>query len=159
LNPPPPPKRDIFIVVKVAVRTKSEGQPFLETLLKRGRYHDDAGRMMAVVPGDYVFSDPIAFRHLAQEEGTEIVAENVVIAGYQVYIVEQWACSRVHPVFVVTTFTGEESNKVCLLGLLRQLTVNVLRLLEKEKYADRLAWYFETLAEYHARPKDVPPSV
>jgi hypothetical protein len=70
------------------------------------------GKTMTVEPGDYVFSDPAAFRHLAQEEGTEIVAENVVIAGYQVYVVEQWACSRVHPVFVVTTFTGEESNKV-----------------------------------------------
>ena len=68
-----------------------------------------------MIPGDYVFSDPIAFRHLAQEESTEIVQENVVIEGYQVYIVEQWACSRVHPAFVVTTFTGEESNKV--LGL------------------------------------------
>lgn len=67
---------------------------------------------MSVTAGDYVFSDPIAFRHLAQEEATEIVEENVVIEGYQVYIVEQWACSRVHPVFVVTTFTGEESNKV-----------------------------------------------
>ena len=67
---------------------------------------------MSVVAGDYVFSDPIAFRHLAQEEATEIVEENVVIEGYQVYIVEQWACSRVHPVFVVTTFTGEESNRV-----------------------------------------------
>jgi hypothetical protein len=67
---------------------------------------------MSIEPGDYVFSDPIAFRHLAQEEGAEIVEENVVISGYQVYIVEQWACSRVHPVFVVTTFTGEESNQV-----------------------------------------------
>lgn len=70
---------------------------------------------MAIDPGLYVFSDPIAFKYLSLEEGTEIVEENVVIAGYQVYIVEQWACSRVHPVFVVTTFTGEESNKVQLL--------------------------------------------
>jgi hypothetical protein len=69
------------------------------------------GTEMSVVSGDYVFSDPIAFRHLAQEEGTETVEEHAVIEGYQVYIVEQWACSRVHPVFVVTTFTGEESNK------------------------------------------------
>ena len=67
---------------------------------------------MSVVAGDYVFSDPIAFKHLAQEEGVQIVAENVIIEGYQVYIVEQWACSRVHPVFVVTTFTGDETNKV-----------------------------------------------
>ena len=67
-----------------------------------------------LVPGDYVFSDSIAFRHLAQEDFTEIVQENQLINGYQVYIVEQWACSRVHPVFVVTTFTGEESNKVIL---------------------------------------------
>jgi len=67
---------------------------------------------MTVVPGDYVFSDPIAFRRLVQEEGTQIVEENVIIEGYQVYIVEQWGCSRVHPLFVVTTFTGEESNKV-----------------------------------------------
>lgn len=66
---------------------------------------------MSVVPGDYVFGDPIAFRHLAQESGTEIVEENAVIEGYQVYIVEQWACSRIDPVFSVTTFTGEESNK------------------------------------------------
>jgi len=65
-----------------------------------------------VSPGLYVFSDPIAFRHLAQEDGTEVVEEHVAIEGYQVYIVEQWACSRVHPVFVVTTFTGDESNKV-----------------------------------------------
>jgi hypothetical protein len=64
-----------------------------------------------VVPGIYVFSDPIAFRHLAQEEGTEILQEHAVIEGYQVYIVEQWACSRVHPVFVVTTFTGDDSNQ------------------------------------------------
>jgi hypothetical protein len=75
---------------------------------------DLSSDVMSVVPGDYVFSDPSAFRHLAQEEGTEIIQENVVIAGYQVYVVEQWACSRVHPVFVVTTFTGEESNKVIL---------------------------------------------
>ena len=67
---------------------------------------------MSVKAGDYVFSDPIAFRHLAQEEGTETLQENIVIEGYQVYIVEQWACSRVSPVFVVTTFTGEESHKV-----------------------------------------------
>jgi hypothetical protein len=85
------------------------------TLLPTKVDHDArVTKVMSVVPGDYVFSDPIAFRHLAQEEGTEIVEENVVIPGYQVYIVEQWACSRVHPVFVVTTFTGEESNKVTL---------------------------------------------
>jgi hypothetical protein len=86
------------------------------TLLPTNQVVHDATvtKAMSVVPGDYVFSDPIAFRHLAQEEGTEIVEENVVIPGYQVYIVEQWACSRVHPVFVVTTFTGEESNKVTL---------------------------------------------
>ena len=65
-----------------------------------------------IAAGEYVFSDPIAFRHLAQEDGTDIVEENVVIEGYQVYIVEQWACSRTHPVFVVTTFTGDESNNV-----------------------------------------------
>jgi hypothetical protein len=68
--------------------------------------------MSAIAEGDYVFSDPIAFKHLAQEEGTSIVEENVIIEGYQVYVVEQWACSRVHPVFVVTTFTGDVSNKV-----------------------------------------------
>jgi len=68
--------------------------------------------MSAAAEEDYVFSDPIAFKHLTQEEGTSIVEENVIIEGYQVYIVEQWACSRVHPVFVVTTFTGDVSNKV-----------------------------------------------
>jgi len=65
-----------------------------------------------IAAGEYVFSDPIAFRYLAQEDGIDIVEENVVIEGYQVYIVEQWACSRKDPVFVVTTFTGDESNKV-----------------------------------------------
>jgi hypothetical protein len=39
--------------------------------------------------------------------------------------------------------------------MLIQLTVNVLRILQQTRYADRLVWYFETLAEYHARPKDV----
>ena len=70
------------------------------------------GKLEMSAIANYVFSDPIAFKHLAQEEGTGIVEENVVIEGYQVYIVEQWACSRVHPVFVVSTFTGDVSNKV-----------------------------------------------
>jgi hypothetical protein len=38
-----------------------------------------------------------------------------------------------------------------------QVTVNVLRILKEETYSDRLKHYFETLAEYHARPKDVLP--
>ena len=80
-----------------------------------------------VVGGDYVFSDPIAFRHLAQEEGTEIVEENVLISGYQVYIVEQWACSRVHSVFVVTTFTGEETNQVTFISCLLNVNITVDR--------------------------------
>jgi len=112
-----------------------------------------------VVPGDYVFSDPFAFRHLAQEDGTEIVEENALITGYQVYIVEQWACSRIHPVFVVTTFTGEETNQVAYPRKYNvthyQLKVKVLRILAAETYPDRLIHYFETLSEFHARPKDV----
>ena len=117
----PPPKSDICLdekgtnlrFLEFEKITTRCAQPYV---LPTNQVDHDATvtKVMSVVPGDYVFSDPIAFRHLAQEEGTEIVEENVVIPGYQVYIVEQWACSRVHPVFVVTTFTGEESNKVTL---------------------------------------------
>ena len=35
--------------------------------------------------------------------------------------------------------------------------MNVLWILKVETYSDRLKHYFETLAEYHARPKDVFP--
>lgn len=114
---------------------------------------------MSVIPGDYVFSDPIAFRHLAQEVGTQVVEENYVIQEYQVYIVEQWVCSRVHPAFVVTTFTGEKSHEVVILPRVsnEKVTVSVLRILEGVQYSDRLKHYFETLAEFHARPKDVAP--
>ena len=68
--------------------------------------------------------------------------------GYELFIVEQWACSRVDPTFIITTFTGFASHGV---------TVDVLSVPKDEnEWSPRLRVYLKAICKYHARKKDTP---
>jgi hypothetical protein len=63
-------------------------------------------------------------------------------------VVEQWACSRVHPTFVISTYTGD-SNHSIMVGVLGVPT-------DEGKWSPRLRVYFKAISQFHARPKDTP---
>src|SRR5215469_11510258 len=55
----------------------------------------------------FVLTDPVAFRYLEEDPSTKVLARREKLHGYDCYVVEQWACSRTHPTFVITTFSGD----------------------------------------------------
>ena len=59
---------------------------------------------------------------------------------------EQWACSRVHPTFVITTYTGFPQHSVAV-GVLSVPT-------DEEAWSPRLRVYFKAVAQFHARKKE-----
>ena len=73
------------------------------------------------------------------------------LVGYEVYIVEQWACSRVDPTFVITTFTGL---------LHHTAVVSVLSVpINEEEWSPRLRVYLKAISKFHARRKETPLGV
>ncbi|KAF4624410.1 hypothetical protein G7Y89_g13761 [Cudoniella acicularis] len=96
----------------------------------------------------FVFTDPVAFRYLEEDSATVVLERRGQLKGYELYLVEQWACSRVHPTFVIATYTGDPNHSVC---------VGVLGVpAEEETWSPRLRVYFKAISQYHARPKDTP---
>lgn len=95
-----------------------------------------------------VFTDPAAFRYLEEDPSTMVLERRRRLTGYELYIVEQWACSRVHPTFVITTYTGLEQNSV-VVGVLSVPT-------SEEAWSPRLRVYLKAITKYHARRKETP---
>lgn len=112
----------------------------------------------------FVFTDPVAFRYdnartsedfllnacryLEEDSATAVIERRGRLKGYELYIVEQWACSRVHPTFVITTYTGDDKHNV---------TVGVLGVpVDEETWSPRLRVYFKAISQFHARPKETP---
>ncbi|MCJ1309755.1 hypothetical protein MMC25_003416 [Agyrium rufum] len=95
-----------------------------------------------------VFTDPVAFRYLEEDPSVTVLARRSELQGYEVYIVEQWACSRVHPTFVITTFTGLSQHKVYV-GVLSVPT-------DEGVWSPRLRVYLKAISEFHARKKETP---
>jgi hypothetical protein len=96
----------------------------------------------------FVLTDPIAFRYLEEDPSTTVIARRETLKGYECYLVEQWACSRTDPTFIITTFTGDEKSKV---------TVSILGVPENEpSWSPRLKVYFESLGRYKAKKRDTP---
>lgn len=110
----------------------------------------------------FVFTDPVAFRfvlpdtrgepradtyrYLEDDSATVVVERHGRLQGYELYIVEQWACSRVHPTFIITTYTGDPNHSV-LVGVLGVPT-------NEEEWSPRLRVYFKAVSQFHARPKE-----
>ncbi|MCJ1273107.1 hypothetical protein MMC21_000896 [Puttea exsequens] len=93
-----------------------------------------------------VFADPAAFRYLEEDPCTTVLERRRRLTGYELYAVEQWACSRVHPTFVITTYTGLEKDSV-VVGILSVPT-------NEEEWSPRLRVYLKAIAKYHARKKE-----
>ncbi|KAI5785873.1 hypothetical protein EDC01DRAFT_191436 [Geopyxis carbonaria] len=95
---------------------------------------------------NFVFCDPVAFRYIEEDTCTTVVCRNQPLFGYEIYIVEQWACSRSHPTFVISTYTGDKAHRV---------QVSVLQVpKDQEQWSVRFKAYFDAVKQYGARPKD-----
>lgn len=111
-----------------------------------------------------VFADPAAFRcviytrfyrwilmvnrYLEEDPSTTVLERQRRLPGYELYLVEQWACSRVHPTFVITTFTGLEQHSI----LVSVLSVPT----NEELWSPRLRVYLKAITKFHARKKETP---
>jgi predicted protein tyrosine phosphatase len=93
-----------------------------------------------------VFSDPIASRYLEDDPATSVLDRRRRLLGYEIYIVEQWACSRIHPTFVIATYTGDSSHSI----LVDVLSVPI----DESTWSAPLKVYFKAMSEYHAREKE-----
>ena len=88
----------------------------------------------------------VVFRYLEEDASVAVHLRQRVLHGYELYIVEQWACSRVHPTFVICTYTGDKTHRI---------TVSVLRVPKHvELWPKKLAVYFEAARMFNARPKE-----
>ncbi|KAG7119105.1 Protein STB2 like protein [Verticillium longisporum] len=94
----------------------------------------------------WIFADPVAFRYLEDDPAVTVVERRRVLRGYELYLVEQWACSRESPTLVIVTYTGDERHTVVagVLGVPADETA----------WSPRLRLYFKSIQQYHARPKE-----
>lgn len=87
-------------------------------------------------------------RYLEEDPSTTVLMRQYRLQGYELYLVEQWACSRVHPTFVITTYTGLEQHSV----LVSVLSVPT----DEEAWSPRLRVYLKAITKFHARKKETP---
>ncbi|OTA91144.1 hypothetical protein M434DRAFT_397401 [Hypoxylon sp. CO27-5] len=93
-----------------------------------------------------VIPDPVAFRYLEGDSCVTVVERRQKLQGYELYLVEQWACARESPTLVIVTYTGDEKHVV---------VAGVLGVPADEKaWTPKLRFYFKAIQKYHARPKD-----
>jgi hypothetical protein len=96
----------------------------------------------------FVLTDSVAARYLEDDPKTTVLARRQKIEGYEIYLVEQWACSRSHPTFLITTYTGNPSDVV----LASIISVPA----DEGEWSPQMRLYFKSLTEYHARRKETP---
>lgn len=87
-------------------------------------------------------------RYLEDDSATVVLERRARLKGYEIYLVEQWACSRVHPTFIITTYTGDQNHSV-LAGILSVPA-------DEEAWSSRFRVYFKAISQFHARPKETP---
>ena len=95
----------------------------------------------------FVFTDPITLHYLEEDPSTAVLDRHTTLTGYEIYIVEQWACSRTHPTFIITNYTGDPTHTV-VVGILSIPT-------EESVWSSPLKLYFHAVAQHHSR-KDTP---
>jgi hypothetical protein len=83
---------------------------------------------------------------LQAERDVRTIETDAELIGYELHLVEQWACSRTHPTFLVVTFTGVPAHKVAV-GVISVPT-------EEGRWPPRLKLYLEALSGHYARRKD-----
>ncbi|KAF3002657.1 hypothetical protein E8E13_009482 [Curvularia kusanoi] len=96
----------------------------------------------------FVMTDIVASRYLEEDPQTTVLAQRQKIEGYEIYLVEQWACSRTHPTFMITTYTGNPSDTV----LATVISVPA----DESQWSKPMQLYFKSLNEYHAKRRETP---
>lgn len=98
----------------------------------------------------FVLTDVVAARYIEEDPHNkcEVLARRQKIQGYEIYLVEQWACSRSHPTFLITTFTGNPQDTV--------LATIVSVPADEEKWSPQMRLYFKSLTDFHARRQSTP---
>ncbi|KAE9964826.1 hypothetical protein BLS_008045 [Venturia inaequalis] len=96
----------------------------------------------------FVLTDPATLQYLEEDPSTQVLARREKLEGYECYLVEQWACSRTHPTFIITTFTGDTADIV--LAYVISVPTN------EASWSSRLKTYFKALDQYHARRRETP---
>lgn len=91
-------------------------------------------------------SNGLGNRYLETDPSVTVVERRGVLRGYELYLVEQWACSRQSPTLVVVTYTGDEKHSV-VAGVLAVPA-------DESLWSVKLRVYFKATHQYHARPKD-----
>lgn len=94
----------------------------------------------------FVLTDHVAFRYLAEDPSTTVLSRREKLQGYEIYLVEQWACSRRHPTFIITTYTGDPKDEVWA------SVISVPR--NESDWSPQMKTYFRALDQYHARRKE-----
>ncbi|KAI1406251.1 hypothetical protein F4819DRAFT_441045 [Hypoxylon fuscum] len=93
-----------------------------------------------------IIPDPVAFSYLEQDACVTVEQRRQKLQGYELYLVEQWACSRQSLTNVIVTYTGDEKHSV---------VVGVLAVPADEKtWSPKVRLYFKAVGQYHARPKE-----
>ena len=87
-------------------------------------------------------------RYLEEDPSTTVLERRRRLQGYELYIVEQWACSRTEPTFVITAYTGLEQHSV----LVSVLSVPT----NEDLWSPRLRAYVKAITQFHARKKETP---
>ncbi|OJZ92645.1 hypothetical protein ASPFODRAFT_202418 [Aspergillus luchuensis CBS 106.47] len=95
-----------------------------------------------------VFTDPVALRYLEEDKSAVVLGRRLTLEGYEAFIVEQWACTRIHPTFIITTYTGDPSHKV-VVGVLSVPT-------DESTWSPRMKMYFGAVTQCQARKKETP---
>jgi hypothetical protein len=111
---------------------------------------DEAARSPTMPPGHqrFVMTDHVAARYLEDDPKTTVLARRQQVEGYEIYLVEQWACSRSHPTFLITTYTGNPSDVVW---------ASIISVpADEAEWSPQMRLYFKSLTEFHARRKDTP---
>jgi hypothetical protein len=97
---------------------------------------------------DIVLSDPVIFRFLEEDASTKVVSRKTYLKGFECYIVEQWACSRTDPTFIINTYSGDPSHRIL---------VNVLNIpADESEWGPRLSLYFRSLSRYNTKSRATP---
>jgi hypothetical protein len=94
----------------------------------------------------FVLTDSVAARYLEDDPKTTVLARRQKIEGYEIYLVEQWACSRSHPTFLITTYTGNPADVV----LASIISVPA----DEAEWSPQMRLFFKSLTQYHARRKE-----
>ncbi|KAL5339098.1 hypothetical protein BJX70DRAFT_178617 [Aspergillus crustosus] len=130
--------------------TKRETTRTSATTLENQSSNTPGPEAPSIRPGHQriVFTDPVALRYLEEDPSTVVLHRHLTLEGYEIYIVEQWACSRIHPTFVITTYTGDSSHMV-VVGVLGVPT-------DESTWSPRLRLYFKAVKGCRLREKETP---